>query len=86
MVEMGILPMKGKASFSSHVLTFSCVMAARFAAVLASQSRATASKVLAAASALAAFPALGGAGVDAFGQQFTRLSRRFLALASDTAG
>ncbi len=64
MVEMGRLPRKGKTSFSSHVFTFSCVMSAGRCR-LGQPIRATTSKVLAAAPALACFfLSLGCAGVD----------------------
>ena len=43
MVDIGILPMNGKASRSSNLVILACATSARFAAVITSQTRAAAS-------------------------------------------
>ncbi|MNL36894.1 hypothetical protein D3C87_1590080 [compost metagenome] len=87
MVDMGILPMKGNTSFSSQVLTLSCVPSARFAAVFASHSRATASNVFAAASALAFFSSrLAALGSTPSASSVLAAARRSRAFASEISG
>ena len=87
MPPMGFDPIAGNTSLVSHALSLLCVVAAQLGPVLVIHARATDSKVLVAASALAYLSSrLAWAGSMPSASRSLAASRRCRALAKVTAG